>query len=415
VSAHAKATPVGGRLLDAPMKGLLALFAVSALVVVYRFAAGMGAVSNMTDGYTWGIWEPVNVVVFTGVGAGAYGVALLCYLLNKGQYHGLVRLSVLVGAISYTLGATSILVALGRPWNSYWLPYLPYWNLSSNLLEVAICVLSYVMVLWLEVLPAVLEGAAGSANPRWRTLGEAWGPRLHRVMPYLVALAIVLPTMHQSSLGGLMLIAGPKIHPLWHNALLPTLFLVSCLSMGYGAIVALLNVLRITWRARADLGLLAGITRVNGVLLVLYLVLRVGEVVVHGKLRYLGANFATLLFFLELALFAAPAAMSFSPVVAASRGKLYMAALLSLAAGALYRIDVYLTMYRPAGWIDGVAIPSGWNYFPSLGETVVTMGAISFGLAVFIGLSRFFPVVVREDAAPPASSRLPNAQPAGNP
>jgi Ni/Fe-hydrogenase subunit HybB-like protein len=107
--------------------------------------------------------------------------------------------------------------------------------------------------------------------------------------------------------------------------------------------------------------------------------------------------------------------MSFSPAVAASRGRLYLAALLSLAAGALYRIDVYLTMYRPAGWIDGVAIPSGWNYFPSLGETVVTMGAIAFGLAVFIGLSRFFPVVVREDAAPPASSRPPTAQPAGNP
>jgi len=398
MTSHEKPSPIGGKLLDSPVKGLLALFALSAVVVIYRFAAGLGPVSNMTDGYTWGIWEPVNVVVFTGVGAGAYGVALLCYLLNKGQYHALVRISVLVGAIAYTLGATSILVALGRPWNSFWLPYTPYWNLGSNLLEVALCVLSYVLVLWLEVLPSVFEGAAGSRSPRLQAIGATWGPRLNRVMPYLLALAILLPTMHQSSLGGLMLIAGPKIHPLWHSALLPTLFLVSCLSMGYGAVVALTSVLRVTWRARADLPLLAGISRVNGALLALYLVLRAGEVVVNGKLRYLGANFATLLFLFELALFAAPVVMLFSRRVAADRGKLYLASLLALAAGAVYRIDVYLTMYRPAGWSDGVAIPAGWNYFPSLGETVVTAGAISFGLAVFIAVSRLFPVVVVDDA-----------------
>jgi Ni/Fe-hydrogenase subunit HybB-like protein len=404
MSSHEKATPVGGDLLDSPMKGLLAIFAVSAGVVVYRFAAGLGPVSNMTDGFTWGIWEPVNVVVFTGVGAGAYGVALLCYLLGKGRYHGLVRVSVLVGAVAYTLGATSILVALGRPWNAFRLPFLPYWNLSSSLLEVAVCVLSYVMVLWLEVLPAVLERAAGSANPRWRTLGQAWRPRLARLMPYLISLAILLPTMHQSSLGGLMLIAGPKIHPLWHSAMLPVLFLVSCLPMGYGAIVALTSVLRVTWKAKADLALFADMSRVSGVLLGLYLVLRVGDVLVSGKLRYLGANFPTLLFLSELSLFAAPAIMFLSRRVAASRGKLYLASLLALAAGAIYRIDVYLTMYRPAGWSDGVAIPSGWNYFPSLGESVVTVGAIAFGLAVFIGISRTFPVVVREDAANPSRS-----------
>src|SRR3972149_1600958 len=99
MSAHETARPVGGRILDPLMKVLLALFGLSALFMAYRFYAGIGAVSNMTDGFTWGIWEPVNVVVFTGIGAGAYGVGLLCYLLNKGKYHVLVRPAVLLGAI----------------------------------------------------------------------------------------------------------------------------------------------------------------------------------------------------------------------------------------------------------------------------------------------------------------------------
>jgi Ni/Fe-hydrogenase subunit HybB-like protein len=398
MSAHDHAKPIGGKLLDPLMKTLLATFAVSAVVMIYRFFTGIGPVSNMTDGFTWGIWEPVNVVVFTGIGAGAYGVGLLCYLLNKGKYHALVRPAVLVGAICYTLGASSILVALGRYWNSYWLPWVPYWNLGSALLEVAVCVLSYVIVLWVEVLPPVLEGAAASPSPRWSAVGKTWGPRLATAMPYIIALAILLPTMHQSSLGGLMLIAGPKIHPLWHTALLPTLFLVSCLSMGYGAVVVLVNVLNLTWKAKQDQRLFAEMSMVNAGLLALYLVLRVGEVVVHGKLRFLGANVPTVLFLFELALFAVPAAMFFSKKVQANRGLTFGAALLSVAAGAFYRVDTYLSMYRPGGWTAaGTPKVAGWDYFPSLGETTVTVGMAAIGMAVFIFISRRFPVVVVDD------------------
>ena len=111
--SHPHPRPIGGPLLDRGMITLLALFGIAEGVIIWRFLAGLGAVSNMNDGYAWGIWEPVNVVVFTGIGAGAYSVGLLCYLLNRGQYHPLVRPSVLVGAIAYSLGMS------GKPrsWN----------------------------------------------------------------------------------------------------------------------------------------------------------------------------------------------------------------------------------------------------------------------------------------------------------
>ena len=192
---------------------LLALFGVAEGVITWRFVAGLGAVSNMNDGYAWGIWEPVNVVVFTGIGAGALGVGLLTYLVNRGEYHGLVRPAVLLGAICYTLGGSSIMVALGRYWNALLLPFPPLWNLKSALLEVAVCVLAYICVLWIEVLPSVLDGAAASRSPRWSRIGKVWGPRLASVMPYVIALAIVLPVMHQSSLGGLMLLERFGLFP----------------------------------------------------------------------------------------------------------------------------------------------------------------------------------------------------------
>jgi Ni/Fe-hydrogenase subunit HybB-like protein len=65
----------------------------------------------------------------------------------------------------------------------------------------------------------------------------------------------------------------------------------------------------------------------------------------------------------------------------------------------MYRVDSYMTMYRPAGWTDGVANPSGWDYFPSLGETIVTVGMACVGIALFIVISRLFPVVVVADRA----------------
>jgi len=401
MSAHDHAKPIGGKLLDPLMKTLLVTFAVAAVVMLYRFFVGVGPVSNMTDGFTWGIWEPVNVVVFTGMGAGALATGILCYLFNKGEYHGLVRPAVLLGAIAYTLGGSSILVALGRWWNAALLPILPWWNLNSALLEVAVCVMAYLAVLWIEVLPAVFDGAAASKAPRWAAFGKRWGARLASAMPFIIALAILLPVMHQSSLGGLMLIAGPKIHPLWHSALLPLLFLVSCLSMGYGSVVVLVNVLRLEWNAKADQALFAKMSRVNAGLLFFYSALRLGDIAIHGKLRYLGANFPTVWFVLEMALFLVPAFLFLSPAVAANRGKLFGAALLAVAAGAFYRVDTYLTFYRPAGWTDGVANPAGWNYFPSLGETIVTVGMAAIGMAIFVFLSRKFPVVVVEDRAQP--------------
>jgi Ni/Fe-hydrogenase subunit HybB-like protein len=394
MSAHEIARPVGGKMLDPLMKVLLALFGISALFMAYRFYAGIGAVSNMTDGFTWGIWEPVNVVVFTGIGAGAYGVGLLCYLLNKGKYHGLVRPAVLVGAIAYSLGGSSIVIALGRYWNAVLLPWVPWWNLSSVLLEVAVCVMSYVAVLWVEVLPAVFAGAAESRSPRWSALGRKWGARLAKAMPYIIALAILLPTMHQSSLGGLMLLAETKVHPLWHTSLLPLLFLISCLSMGYGSVVVLVNLLRMAWNAKLDQPLFASMSKVNAGFLFGYVALRLGDIAVTGKLRHLALDFYGFLFLLEMALFLAPAVMFLMPSVQRNRGRTFGAALLAIAAGSFYRVDTYLSVYRPA---------PGWNYFPSIGETVVTVGMAAIGIAVFVFVSRLFPVVVVEDAHAPST------------
>ena len=92
---------------------LVAIAMAGVLLVFYRLAFGLGPVSAMNDGYAWGIWKPLNVVTFTGIAAGAYGLGLLVYAFNRGEYHPLVRSAIMAGTMGYTLAGTSVLVDLG--------------------------------------------------------------------------------------------------------------------------------------------------------------------------------------------------------------------------------------------------------------------------------------------------------------
>src|SRR5450759_4121024 len=94
--------------------------------------------------------------------------------------------------------------------------------------EVALCVMAYVVVLWIEFSPAFLE--------RW---GFAAIKRvLDRWMFVIVALGVLLPTMHQSSLGSMLLVMEYRLSPLWFTLWLPALFVISALAMGYAVVMS---------------------------------------------------------------------------------------------------------------------------------------------------------------------------------
>src|SRR5512140_440760 len=143
--AYVQATPVGGRLLGPFFKFLLFLWAVGTAAGLVRFTQGLGVASAMNDGYPWGIWIAVDVVVGTALGSGGFAVALLVYVLNRGKLHPLVRPALLTSALGYNAGATGIVFDVGRWWNLWRIPVGPLcskggrfgFNWNSGLLEVA--------------------------------------------------------------------------------------------------------------------------------------------------------------------------------------------------------------------------------------------------------------------------------------
>jgi Ni/Fe-hydrogenase subunit HybB-like protein len=382
--SHGKPTPVGGRIMTSPMRFLLVIFLIGLGLTAWRFAVGLGPTTNMSDGYPWGIWIAFDVVTGTALACGGYAVALLVYIFNKGKYHPLVRPALLVSALGYSVAAVGIVIDVGRPWFIWRIPIsVGKWNLDSALLEVALCVMAYVMVLWIEVSPAFLEKWRDSGRGAWAKFAGGAAGVIDRILPWIIALGLVLPTMHQSSLGSVIMLAGPRLHPLWHTAWLPFLFLVSCIAMGYAAVVMESTLTSRAFGRQREDAMLASLSKVMSFVLLLWVVFRLGDVVVQGKTGYLfGSGLLSVLFWIEIALFLVPGVMLMTGRVQGNIGGMFRGSLFILLGGAMYRFDSYLVAFKPG---------PGWSYFPSVVETVVTLGLVSLEILVFVWLVKSFP------------------------
>ena len=381
-----QAQPVGGRLRTRSYNVLLALVGLMGLVVAWRAVAGLGATTALSDGYPWGLWIAFDVVTGTALACGGYAVALLVYILNKGRYHPLVRPALLTSALGYSMAGFSVVVDVGRPWLAWKLPIQVWnWNPNSILLEVALCIMAYTVVLWIELSPAFLEKGKESSWPRVRRFAERAGPKMEKALLWFVALGMLLPTMHQSSLGTMMLLTGPRLHPLWNTPWLPLLFLMSCLAMGYAAVIFESTLSSHFFRRPRETHMLAALSGVMVWVLLAFGLFRVGDLAVSGALARVAALDRYALFFLaEMALVAAPLLLLASRARRTDPRRLFQAALLLMLGGGLYRFDTYLIAFNPG---------DHWSYFPAVPELLFTLGIVALEIAVYIAVVRIFPIL----------------------
>lgn len=381
--------PVGGPLLTRPFRILAALFAVTLVLVAWRFFVGLGPATALSDGYPWGAWKIFNVIVLTALGSGGYAAALLVYVFNRGRYHPVVRTAILTSALGYTTGIIALGIDIGRPWNFYRLAVLPGWNLHSVLLEVAVCISIYLVFLWLEMAPPFLEKWSAGPEGRLKRFAAKATPALDKAFPWIVAMAILLPSMHQSSLGSLFLLAGPKVHPLWQTPLLPLLFLVSCWALGVATVIAVSLLSSLAWSRPWHLEMLRPLARVMSWLFLGLAALRLADVVWRGETARAFAFDGWSLFFLaELAFLVAPAiAILARPSIPA--GPLLRAAIGGAFGGALYRLDASLIAYRPT--------VGHWNYFPSLIELTITLGFAGLAVLAYLYIVKRFPILAAQE------------------
>jgi Ni/Fe-hydrogenase subunit HybB-like protein len=280
---------------------------------------------------------------------------------------------VLTSALGYTLAGLSVAIDLGRPWNMWKIPlYVWNWNLNSPLLEVALCIMAYVGVLWIELSPAFLEKFG---------IKVAF---LDKALIWIIALGLLLPTMHQSSLGALMLLAGPKLHPLWNTPLLPLLFLMTCLTMGYSIVVFESVFSSKAFGRKPETAMLIVLQKIAAWGGLIFIAVRFIDLALHDKLGLtMTFDLYGIVFWIEILLWALPAVMMFATPKPAL-GSLFRGAIVVALAGGMYRFDTYLVAFQPG---------PGWHYFPSVPEMFISIGLISLELALYITLVRKFPIL----------------------
>ncbi len=372
-----EAKPLGGRILTPTFMFCLLVLLISVFFMAKRFIYGLGAVTNLSDGYPWGLWIAFDVVVGTAFGCGGYALALLIYLFNKGEYHELIKPAIMTSLFGYTLAGLAVFIDVGRYWQLYnvFLPW--YINPNSVLLEVALCVGAYVAVLWIEITPAFLQKLGA----------ESAKASLEKIMFIFIALGILLPTMHQSSLGTVMVVAGNKLSPLWWTGLLPLFFLISCIFLGYAIVIFEASVSMRRFKLPDETRLLGKLSAVMAWLIAAYLVIRFADVVIRG---HLGLAFKFDLkgnmFLLENLLLLIPMCILLVPANRNNARLLFLSAMSIVFASALYRFNTYLIGFDPG---------PGWNYFPSTGELFISLGIVAIEIMAFLWFIKRLPIYHR--------------------
>lgn len=359
---------------------LIALTALAVLLLLVRFFFGMGSITNLNGGYPWGIWVVYDIVVGTALACGGYALAVTVYVFNRGQYHPLVRPALLTSLMGYLLGATGAFIDMGRFWNFYNIFLPSQMNPHAVMLEVALCVFSYVIVLAIEFSPVVFEKFKADALRR----------KLSGVLFFFIALGILLPTMHQSSLGSLLIAMGWKVHPLWQTLeLQPLLAILSAALMGFAAVIFETSVSSVGFRRQPETPMLAGLGKIIIGLTAAFLVVRFVTLLLTGKFAMIFAfDLGSVMFLIETALFIYPVVVLSSPARRAKARDLLYAAVSMMLAGALYRFDAFLITFNPG---------PGYSYFPALPEILVTVGMIAIELMTFLFVVKQFPVLAREE------------------
>lgn len=379
--AHAAPAPLGGKLITPVTTALAVMLAAAGLVLLIRFFFGLGAVTNISDGYPWGIWVVYDVMVGSAFACGGYTVALLVYIFNKGEFHPLVRPALLASLFGYTLAGVSVIIDLGRYWNVWHMFWPGYAQVNSVMFEVAVCISLYIFVMWIEFSPVFFE-KAGRADLK---------KKLSKVMFLFIALGILLPSMHQSSLGSLLVIFGKQINPLWQSGVLIALqYLMTAVLLGFALVIFEATLVSKGFRRPAETPMLAQLSKFMWGLLIAYLVVRVGDLVVRGVFGQAFAfTTAAFWFWVEMVSFLVPVWLLLRPQDRANPGKLFGAAVLLMLGGFMLRINGYLVGYDTG---------PGWSYFPSLTELIVTFGIIAAEILGYIVLVKLLPVL-------PAQSR----------
>jgi Ni/Fe-hydrogenase subunit HybB-like protein len=358
----------------------LALLVALVGVTLVRFTQGLGATTNLSDRFPWGLWIGFDVLCGVGLAAGAFTLTATVHIFNLHRFEPIVRPTVLTGFLGYMFVIVALMFDLGQPWRIW--HALIFWNPHSVMFEVAWCVMLYTMVLALEFSPVVFERLRLD-RPR-RLLAAIGTP--------LVIAGVLLSTLHQSSLGSLYLIVPEKLHPLWYTPLLPFLFFISAVGAGMGMVIVESYLSQRAFGRHLEMDLLEPLGRAMVVVLGIYGVMKIQVLRHNGAMASLwNPGYEGWMFLLEFGLgVILPVGLLAIGRVRRSQTGLVVAAFLVVMGFVMNRLNISVT---------GMETAAGVRYIPSWMEITVSVGLVAIGMAAFALAVRYLPIFPAGDEA----------------
>jgi Ni/Fe-hydrogenase subunit HybB-like protein len=366
---------------------LLTLMGIAFVAAMLRYVFGIGTISDLSYSYPWGFW--ISFDLFTGVviSSGGFLMAGMVYILGIKEFEPLLRPSVLTAFLGYIMVTIALMVDLGQPLRIWYM--MIHWNHTSVLLEIGICVMTYLTVLAIEFAPVALEGFKL----------QKWAHLIHKyIMPFVI-LGVVLSTLHQSSLGSLLLIQPTKLHPLWWTPILPIMFFVSAISVGLAMIIFESSLSSRYFQRGLETHLLEKLAKALPVVLGMYALLKFGELAVAGDLGYLfTSGIMSFLFWAEILIGVVTPIVWFSiKKNRASANGLLTGAIIVLLGMILNRFNVsWFAVKHPDPMFYLPTFMSNVDYFPTLPEVAVSIGIFAAGILAFGLAAKYLPVFEAE-------------------
>ncbi|HSZ63570.1 MAG TPA: 4Fe-4S dicluster domain-containing protein [Terriglobales bacterium] len=405
---------------------LLALMAFGAISLLARFALGLGGSTHLSNTYAWGLWIVFDLV-WIAVAAGAFATAGIIYVFQRKDLYSMGRSAVLMGLLSYSFVTVTLVADLGLPWHSYQLGLQAPGQ--SAMFEVSWCVGLYVTILLFEFLPVPFErwglqkamdiwrrwsGAyvafaitlfvyllsrslvyAGLAAAVFSFLAwsfRAWGKKGEPIM--LAIAAVTLSTMHQSSLGSLFLLMPDKLASQWWSPVMPVSFFLSSIAAGTALVIVVEMWIARAWKRQLRITQLAAMGKITFWSLLIYLVLRLGDMVVRGQFGSAFSGGLGALFAVELLLCGIPLALLAEQRLRSNPAILFVGALLTVLGVVFNRVNVVLLAMSLKGPMPQVAPES---YSPSIFEWGISVGLIAATIFLFGLGARLMPVLPKEE------------------
>jgi Ni/Fe-hydrogenase subunit HybB-like protein len=354
---------------------LAAFVAFGGVLTLIREYIGLGATSGMTDPYAWGIWKTFNVMTLTGLGSGGFAVGIFAFVFNNQKLHKVMRVALLTSGLAYWTGLAMLGIDVGRPWNFYWVVMPWNWNTGSPLLEVAVCISLYASIpLFLENVPPLLEYVIYE-QPKYKQVALTIEKLLKKVFPFVIALAYILPMMHQSSLGALMLLGGDRVHALWQSPFLPLLYVWAAAYLGFACTMLAILLAKLAWKRFIDWEVTEEMNKITTWLIFAWTGFRFLDILVRGKLLTAFAfDRYALFFWLETALTLGGALMLKSER-RRNLGYLFNAYVAVAVGGMVYRMSPTTLAFQPR---------AGAFYFPNVWETLISLSYIALAVLLYL-------------------------------